>query len=149
MTTGAWYVEGTTLHLLFPNFHTPVRMDNLREVLNPDPLFEVLDATRYEFLPTEYADEGSSKQSLGSFLRDETPHLVIEYQRLLAGGPSPEKTQEDEVVGTQSEKAGDGDRGRPPSSLQDRLGTLKRLKEQDLITEEDYQRKKQALLDQL
>jgi hypothetical protein len=124
-------------------------MDNLREVLNPDPLFEVLDATRYEFLPTEYADEGSSKQSLGSFLRDETPHLVIEYQRLLAGGPSPEKAQEDEVVGKQSEKAGDGDRGRPPSSLQDRLGTLKRLKEQDLITEEDYQRKKQALLDQL
>ncbi|MDH3771743.1 MAG: SHOCT domain-containing protein [Nitrospirota bacterium] len=29
------------------------------------------------------------------------------------------------------------------------LATLKRLKEQHLITEEDYQRKKQALLDQL
>ena len=57
-----------------------------------------LFATEPEFLPTEYADEGSSKQSLGSFLRDETPHLAIKYQRLLAGGPSPEKAQEDEVV---------------------------------------------------
>jgi hypothetical protein len=147
MTTGAWYVEGTTLHLLLPNFHAPVRMDNLRQVLNRDPLFEVLNATRYEFISTEYADEGSGKQSLLSFVRDETPHLAIEYELLLAGGPSPKKSQEDEVVEAQSEKS--GKRDIPPSSLDDRLATLKRLKDQNLITEEDYQRKKQALLDQL
>ena len=147
MTTGAWYVEGKTLHLLLPNFHAPVRMDNLREVLNRDPLFEVLDATRYEFLPSEYADEGSGKQSLGSFLREETPHLAIEYQQLLAGESSPKNAQEEEGVASQSEKS--DERGRPPLSLDDRLATLKRLKEQQLITEEDYQRKKQALLDQL
>lgn len=134
-------------HLLLPNFHAPVRMDNLREVLNRDPLFDVLDATRYEFLPSEYADEGSDKQSLLSYVRDETPHLAIECQQLLAGGPSPKKAQEDEVVKAQSEKS--GEIGRPPSSLDDRLATLKRLKDQHLITEEDYQRKKQALLDQL
>jgi len=147
MTTGAWYVEGTTLHLLLPNFHAPVRMDNLREVLNRDPFFEVLEATRYEFIPSEYADEGSGKQSLLSFVRDETPHLAIEYELLLAGGPSPKKSQEDEGGGTQLEKSVEP--GRPPSSLDDRLATLKRLKDQNLITEEDYQRKKQALLDQL
>jgi hypothetical protein len=147
MTTGAWYVKGTTLHLLLPNFHAPVRMDNLRQVLNRDPLFEVLDATRYEFVPTEYADEGSGKQSLLSFVRDETPHLAIEYELLLAGRPSPKKAQEDEVEEAQSEKS--GERGSPPSSLDDRLATLQRLKDQNLITEEDYQRKKQALLDQL
>jgi len=147
MTTGAWYVEATTLHLLLPNFHAPVRMDNLRQVLNRDPMFEVLDATRYEFLPSEYADDGSGKQSLLSFVRDETPHLAIEYERLLAGGPSPKNAQEDEVEEAQSEKS--DERGRPPSNIDDRLATLKRLKEQHLITEEDYQRKKQALLDQL
>ena len=67
--------KGTTLHLLLPNFHAPVRMENVREFLNRDPLFEVLNATRYEFLPTEYADEGSDKQSLLSFVReqDSTP----------------------------------------------------------------------------
>jgi hypothetical protein len=77
MTTGAWYVEGTTLHLLLPNFHAPVRMNNLREVLNRDPFFEVLEATRYEFIPTEYADDGSGRQSLLSYVREETPHLQL------------------------------------------------------------------------
>lgn len=38
MTTGAWYVEDTMLHLLLPNFHAPVPMENLREVVNRDPL---------------------------------------------------------------------------------------------------------------
>ena len=73
--------------------------------------------------------------------------LIIEYQQLLAGGPSPKNAQEDEVVEAQSEKS--GEIGSPLSSLDDRLATLKRLKDQHLITEEDYQRKKQALLDQL
>ena len=77
----------------------------------------------------------------------ETPHLAIEYERLLVGGPSPKKSQEDEVVEAQSEKSDEP--GRPPSSLDDRLATLKRLKDQHLISEEDYQRKKQALLDEL
>jgi hypothetical protein len=147
MTTGAWYVEGTKLHLLLRNFHAPVRMDNLREVLNRDPMFEVLNATRYELVPSPFSAKRSNDSSLLSLLRDETPHLAIEYKLLLAGGPSPKKAQEDEVVEAQSEKS--EERGRPPSSLDDRLATLKRLKEQHLITEDDYQRKKQALLDQL
>ena len=37
MTTGAWYVKGAQLHLLMPNFHAAVRMDNLRDILNRDP----------------------------------------------------------------------------------------------------------------
>ena len=47
--------------------------------------------------------------------------LVIEYERILAGGPSPKKAQEDEVVGAQSEKSDASDRS--PSSLDDRLAT--------------------------
>jgi hypothetical protein len=147
MTTGAWYVEGTKLHLLLPNFHAPVRMDNVREVLNRDPMFEMLNATRYEFLPTEYADEGSGTQTLLSFVRDETPHLAIEYQVLLARGRAFQEAQERESLGAQS--VNPGEIGSPSSSLDDRLTTLNRLKEQHLITEDDYQRKKQALLDQL
>jgi hypothetical protein len=50
-------------------------------------------------------------------------------------------------VEAQSEKS--GEIGSSPSSLDDRLATLQRLKDQHLITEDDYQRKKQALLDQL
>ena len=85
MTTGAWYVEGRTLHLLLPNFQAAVRMDNLWEVLHQDPMFEILDAARYEFIPTKYTAEGSSQPLFPSFLGDETPHLVIEYQQFLSG----------------------------------------------------------------
>jgi hypothetical protein len=34
----------------------------------------------------------------------------------------------------------------PPASLEDRLRSLKRLRDQDLITDEDYTKKKQELL---
>ena len=96
MTTGAWYVEGTTFHLLLANYRAAVRLDNLRDVLDRDPLFEVLSAPRYEFAETDYAYAGSKKKSLHSSLRQETPHLVIEYQQLLAealdhNGPQDEK----------------------------------------------------------
>lgn len=81
-----------------------------------------LEATRDEFIPTDYADDGSGQQSLLSFVRNETPHLAIEYERLLAGGSSPKNAQEDEVVGAELERTGEKDV--PPSSLDDRLATL-------------------------
>ena len=61
-----------------------------------DPLFEVLSAPRYEFAETDYAYAGSKKKSLHSSLSQETPHLVFEYQQLLAealdhNGPQDEK----------------------------------------------------------
>ena len=84
MTTGAWYAEGTTLHLLLANYRAAVRLDNLRDVLDRDPLFEVLSAPRYEFAETDYAYAGSRKKSLLSSLRQETPHLAIDYTQLLA-----------------------------------------------------------------
>jgi hypothetical protein len=87
MTTGGWYVEGTTLHLLLANYRAAVSVNNIREVLDRDPLFEVLSAPRYDFVLTEHSKEGSKKKSLFSSLRQETPHLIIEYQQLLAGKP--------------------------------------------------------------
>ncbi len=149
MTTGAWYVEDTMLHLLLPNFHAPVRMENLRQVLNRDPLFEVLNATRYEFVPIEYSIEVSGETSWLSILREETPHLVIDYKKWLAGGSGLQKLQgseaNDEGVSPMNTDTSD----RSSSDLENSLAKLKHLKEQDLITEEDYQRKKQELLDRL
>ena len=84
MTTGAWYVEGTTLHLLLANYRAAVSMNNIRDVLERDPLFEVYGAPRYEFVLTEHSKEGSEKKSLFSSLRHKTPHLAIEYTQLLA-----------------------------------------------------------------
>ncbi|HBP87177.1 MAG TPA: SHOCT domain-containing protein [Nitrospirales bacterium] len=149
MTTGAWYVEGTTLHLLMPNFRAPVPFDNLREVLDRNPLFEVLEATRFEFLPMEYSVAVAGKTSPFPFWQEEIPHVAIEYQSLLARGPGAQERKglkETEVRGAREVKS-EGS-GTPMSAIGDRLVELKRLKEQHLITEEDYQQKKKALLDQ-
>ena len=131
-----------------PNFHAPVRMDNLREVLNRDPMFEVLNATRYELVPSPFSAKRTDDSSLLSLLRDETPHLAIEYQNVYWPGDRVLRTLKRARWWKHSQRIAD-ERSSPPSSLDQRLATLKRLKEQDLITEEDYQRKKQALLDQL
>jgi hypothetical protein len=84
MTTGAWYVEGTTLHFLLANYRADVSMNNIRDVLERDPLFEVYGSPRYDFVLTEHSKESSEKKSLLSSLRHKTPHLAIEYTQLLA-----------------------------------------------------------------
>ena len=142
-------MEGTTLHLLLPNFHAPVRMDNLREVLNRDPMFEVLEATRYEFIPTDFSVKDSGKTSWLSVLREETPHLVIDYKKWLTAGSGLQKVQGAEANDEGVSPMNTDTSNRSSADLEDRLAKLKHFKEQDLITEEDYQRKKKALLDQL
>jgi hypothetical protein len=78
------------------NYRAAVSVNNIREVLDRDPLFEVLSAPRYEFVQTEHSKEGSEKKSLLSSLRHKTPHLAIEYQQLLAEGLDPNDPQEEE-----------------------------------------------------
>ena len=111
MTTGVWYVERTTLHLLLANYRAVVSVNNIREVLDRDPLFEVLSAARYEFVQTEHSKEGSEKKSLLSSLRHKTPHLAIEYTQLLAeeldqNGPEDEEGQVASSVKTENRKDG-------------------------------------------
>ena len=146
MTTGAWYAKGADLHLLFSNVHAPVRMENLRQVLNKDPLYRVLEGTRYETIPTQFSRpyNRSEPASMFSFFVEETPHLVMKYDNLLAEAHENWATKTEKPLSDQSEENLD-----TPSDIEDRLATLKRLKEKQLITEEDYQRRKQELLDQL
>ena len=99
MTTGAWYAKGTTLHLLLANYRAAVSMNNIRDVLERDPLFEVYGSPRYDFVLTEHSKEGSEKKSLLSSLRHKIPHLAIEYTQLLAeeldqNGPEDEEGKE-------------------------------------------------------
>ena len=149
MTTGAWYAEGMTLHLLLANYRAAVSMNNIRDVLERDPLFDVFGSPRYNFLLTEHSKEGSEKKSLLSSLKQKTPHLAIEYTQLLAAVTISKNVQragkDNDEVGPRTTDASD----HSPSNFENRLARLKRLKEKELITEEDYQRRKKALLDQM
>jgi len=83
-TTGGWYVEGTKLHLILANYRATVSMSNIREVLDREPLFEIVGSKRFDFVTNEMAQKVSNKSSfLASVLTSETPHLAIEYNMML------------------------------------------------------------------
>ncbi len=142
MTTGAWFARGAELHLLLSNVHAPVRTENVQQVLNKDPLYRVLEATRYEVAATQYSQpyQGDEEPSVFSLFVEEMPHLVMQYQHLVADAKETKK----KFHSTHFEQTPD-----TALDLEDRLSTLKRLKDKELITEEDYQKRKKELLDEL
>ena len=136
LTTGGWYVEGTTLHLLLANYRAAVSMSNIREVLDRDPLFTVVGSTLYDFVPGEYAKKSSKTRSFLSVLKSESHHLEIDYLGMLGitklrpVNPSTSNEQ-----------------GTSLPSLEERLQKLKELKQKGLITQHDFDQKKKELLD--
>jgi hypothetical protein len=137
VTTGGWYVEGTRLHLLLANYRATVSMSNIREVLDREPLFEIVGSKRFDFVTNEMAQKVSNKSSfLVSVLTSETPHLAIEYNMMLGRtGPRDPTRMTSESAST--------------PSIEERLEKLKQLEKKGLITKEDYERKKNELLEQL
>ncbi len=103
MTTGVWYARGSELHLLLPNVQAPVRMENLRQVLDKDPMFNVLEGTQYEFLPSKFTTihKDESDQSMLSHFTQVTPHLVLDYQRLLASASDSKNVHSEGYHGTE------------------------------------------------
>jgi hypothetical protein len=92
-------------------------------------MLNVLEGRRYEFLHTEFTHphKDPGDQSLLSFFVEETPHLVMEYQRLLPGASDSKEILDEKGKGALLENS-DGS-VIPPS--------------------EDYQRRKKELLNQL
>lgn len=148
MTTGGWYVEGTQLHLLLANYRAAVSMLNIREYLGRDPLYQLVGATLYDFSPGAYSRKSRESNSILSTLKSEVPHLVIDYQPLLAGVPTPSNapSKKGEETGSTAQSSTSP---APPLSIEERLKSLKRMHEQGLISEEDYQEKKKQLLERL
>ncbi len=147
LTTGGWYTEGTKLHLLLANYRAAVSMCNIREVLDRDPLFEVTGSNLYEFAPSDFAQKATEKSSFLSVLKSETPHLVMDYNPLLKRTTPHPKTH----INSRPESGTERKRAtlESPPSIEERLERLKQLEKKGLITKEDYDRKKQELLDQL
>jgi len=147
-TTGGWYVEGTKLHLILANYRATVSMSNIREVLDREPLFEIVGSKRFDFVTNEMAQKVSNKSSfLASVLTSETPHLAIEYNMMLGRtGPREPTRFTSEPTAEFKEQNVTTDSS---SSIEERLEKLKRLEKKGLITKEDYERKKKELLKQL
>lgn len=136
ITTGAWFVKDTQLHLILGNYREAFTMSNIRELLWQDPLHMIAGAL-YEFVPGPYQSLPREDNGLGTFLIPEAPQLALTYQQLSLGVPPVD---------------GGHEKGSPPSaypdsSLEGKLQRLKQIRDDGLITDDEFAAKKKALLD--
>lgn len=153
VTTGGLFVVGTRLHLVLANYRYSVTKPHVREQLWNEPLHTV-SAPFYEVVQDDYHTVMEKGILLG--LRNAGPEIAIEYQALLnapAGVAAPVVTPTPQAVapppGATAEKPSlTPESSRiPPAAVEEHLRTLKRLRELDLITEEEYRQKKKEILD--
>jgi hypothetical protein len=139
VTTGGWFVEGPSLHVVLANYRKVVTMQGTRQLLwerplRPDagPHYDLVAGTDQ----TSVRDSGAWSGLFSSAPSE----LSISYQAALLGEPGEASTLQQERP---------SDEVPPALSLEERLRALKRFHDQGLITEEDYRAKKQQLLERL
>lgn len=143
ITTGGWFAEGTRLHLFLANYRLGVTRSAVREQLWREPLRAVA-APFYEVVQGDYQTVAKEKGLFKGLLAGARLEIVIEYKALLGapadGGPRPAAAAGERAPSLQES-------GRlPPAAVEERLRALKRLRDQGLITEEEYRAKKKEVL---
>jgi len=150
VTTGGLFVVGTRLHLVLANYRHSVIKAGVREQLWNEPL-RTVSAPFYDVTQGDYQSVVQQKGIL-SGLSNAGPEIAIEYQALLSAGakvavptppsvaPPPGAAEEKPSLAPDSSRI-------PPAAVEEHLRTLKRLRELDLITEEEYRQKKKEILD--
>lgn len=148
VTSGGWFVNGPSLHLVLANYRYAVTMPTVLELMWRDPLWTHAGPF-YDLVPGEHQTLIQGKNDDANPFRSSRPSQVaIEYRSILLPEiPSSSGTRIS--PGTSSSSA------MPPlppereRSLEERLRQLKRFKEQGLVTEEEYGARKKQLLDHL
>jgi hypothetical protein len=136
ITTGAWYVKDAQLHLILGNYREAFTMSSIRELLWQDPL-HMIAGPLYEFVPGPYQSLDREDNGLETFLLPQAPQLALAYQQIYLSVYMVD---------------GDHEKGSlpsvyPDSSLERKLQRLKQIRDDGLITEDEYVAKKKALLD--
>jgi hypothetical protein len=124
ITTGGWFVEGPRLHLILGNYRHGVTRSSAREQVWQDPL-RMDTAPYFDLVEGPYQTVVQGRGIFSGLLAKDGPELAIDYEALLEGkGVSP-----------------------ADSTVEERLRALKKLKDEGLITEEEYREKKKQVLD--
>jgi hypothetical protein len=149
ITTGGWFVEGTTLHFILANYRHAVRKAGIREQMWKDPLRP--ETKLYvELLPGEYMTIGGGKKSLTGLLQ-EWAELSIDYQGLLRTKAAPQPMTTTPTLPPRAPAvvvpAPKAEPPLPTQSVENRLRALKALRDQGLITEDEYREKKKQVLE--
>ncbi len=141
ITTGGWFLEGDTLHLILANYRKAVTMPSTRQLLWERPLRP--DAgPHYDLVAGRHQTVMRDTGGWSGLFSSAPSELSILYQRALLGEPV-------DSVSPQQNRPSSSDGGPPALLLEERLRTLKQLHDQGLISDDDYRVKKQQLLDRL
>jgi len=128
--SGGFFIEEGRLHLILANYRQPVSMAFIREQIWNDPLRPAGDSF-YDVVPQDHQTVHTVRRmDLTQSLLKQVPELSIDYSAQLNAGVSGDG----ETVG---------------SSIEDRLRTLKRLRDRGLISEEQFRMKRERLLERL
>ncbi len=145
LTTGGGYVDGSSLHIVLANYRKAVTMPSTRQVLWQSPLRPDAGPV-YELVAVNHQAVVRNAGSVLGLLSSPPSELAIAYQALLLGEPTSASVTQKASAATPL-PIHPPTIVAPPSSLEDRLQVLKRLRAQGLITEEEYRVKRQQLLD--
>jgi hypothetical protein len=139
VTTGGWFVEGPSLHLVLANYHKVVTMPSTRQLLWQRPLRP--DAgPAYDLVAGHHQTIVRDSGGMSWLFSSPPSELRIAYQAILLEEPG-------ETPVSQRSSVPSSETPSSALSLEDRLRVLKQLQEQGLITDEDYRAKKQQLLE--
>jgi len=144
VTTGGLFVTGLRLHLILANYRHSVTKSAVREQLRTAPL-RTLAAPFYEVVEGEYQNVVRDAGLFQRLLHSAGPEIIIEFQALLAARPivsPPSLTPALPPATSPTESS-----RLPVEAIEERLQALKRLRDQGLITEEEYRQKKKEVLD--
>lgn len=142
ITTGGWFAEERRLHLFLANYRHSTTKTAVRERLWKEPLHAV-GSPFYDVVQGEHQTVVKGAGLLSALSSGPAPEIVIEYRALL-GAPPPAIRQPPPAV-DRATPAQEADR-LPPAAAEERLRMLKRMREQGLITDEEYREKKKEVL---
>jgi len=146
ITTGGWFAEGARLHLLLANYRHSVTRTVVRERLWKEPLRAVTEPF-YDVVQDERYTVMKGTGLLSALSSGSGPEIVIEYRALLGASPAAARPPAVEKTIPVEKVAPVPDAGAlPGGAVEERLRMLKRLREQGLITDEEYREKKKEVL---
>ena len=127
--SGGFFIERERLHLIVANYRQPVSMAFIREQIWNDPLRPAGDSF-YDVIAQDHQTlQTARRKDLTQSLLKQVSDLSIDYTAQL--------------------HSDGGDGTAVGGSIEDRLRMLKRLREQGLISEEQFRNKQERLLERL
>ncbi len=140
VTTGGWFADGPSLHVVLANYRKVVTMPGTRQLLWQRPLRP--DAgPHYDLVASTHQTIVQDFGVLPSLFSSVPSELSLTYQAILLRDPV-------ETSAPRESPPHSSDMAPTPMSIEDRLRVLQRLYDQGLITDEEYRAKKQQILGQ-